>query len=175
MASKNADVILNTHSTHHTTSFIKTKGGDDITSIFPHHQISSHNTLDTHSVISMQAVPTNIFQSGGGFVEFSLPRLAKKLEQMTLELKIRNPHSTDYKTILAAVQTLSHIEYFAGTSFLMSTDFLAMRLKSAMLESTDYSVATSKYSNMKMDSLVGMMVTHDDPQPTRNKDVFPEY
>ena len=126
-------------------------------SLFPRHQVSTHDTLDTHSVISTQAVPTNIFASGGGFVEFSLPRLSKKIDRVTLEFKITNSNSggttaADTRAILAAVQAIDHIEYFAGTSFLMATDYLAMRLKEILCKTNEHIVATSKYSNAKVDT-----------------------
>ena len=151
MSAKNSDVILNSRPTHCETSFIRTSGGEDVVSLFPRNQLSSMNTLDTHSVIAQQAVPTNIFQSGGGYVEFVLPRLSKKLDNLTLEIKVTNTHATESKSILAACQMLDRIEYFAGTSFLMSMDYLAMRLKDIMTKNIEKYSAASRYTNERID------------------------
>ena len=150
MSAKNSDVILNSHPTHRETSFIRTRGGENVVSLFPRNQLSSMNTLDTHSVIAQQAVPANIFQSGGGYVEFVLPRLSKKLDNLTLEIKVTNSHATDSKSILAAFQMLDRIEYFAGTSFLMSMDYLAMRLKDVMTKNTEHYTSASRYTNERI-------------------------
>ena len=94
MTSHNADVVLNTHSTHRTTSFIRTQGGDNITSFFPRHQTSTHDSVHTHSVRATQAVPEKIFQTGGGYIDFTLPRLTKKVDELTLSMTVKNSSTT---------------------------------------------------------------------------------
>lgn len=172
MASKNSDVILNTHATHRTTSFIRTRGGDDITSLFPRHQTSSHDTIDTHSVISTQAVPNMMFQNGGGYIDFTLPRLMKKIDEITLEVMIKNPSAILSRLMLAAVQCVTHVEYFSGTSFLMSTDFLAMRMKHLMTQTSDRVLATSPFTNIRIDSKDGAYATYDNGIETGEEKTF---
>ena len=163
MSAKNSEVILNSSATHRATSFIKTTGGEDIVSYFPRHQVSTHDTLDTHSVISTQAVPTNVFQNGGGYVEFALPRLSKKIDEITLELQITNTNGTEVeaKAIMAACLLVDHIEYFAGTSFLMSMDFLAYRFREAMTKTDESLGATAEFSNTRIDSSSKQLGTYD--------------
>ena len=87
----NSSVVLNTES-HREDSFIQTKGPNGVKSIFPAHQSSSHSTMETSSVISNTAVPSNILQSGG-FVEWTLPKQKKKIHGIHLEVTLKNTTS----------------------------------------------------------------------------------
>jgi len=124
-------------------------------------------------VRSTQAVPEKLFQSGGGYIDFTLPRLTKKIDELTLSMTIKNPSVTAAINMLPNVVTITHVEYFSGTSFLMTSDFMAIRTKELMTQTSDKHLATSKYSNVRIDPATGGALTFDASiNPLEQRTVF---
>ena len=138
--------VLNVES-HREHTFVQAQGANNVKTIWPSHQTSSHFTIETNSIIANTAVPNSIMHSGG-FIEFIVPRHNKRIVTLSLELVMSVPShhpSTLIRPIFAAIEK---IEYFSGSSFLGASDYDSNYLRHCLLHSDEQLANMSSYTNV---------------------------
>ena len=144
--SKSSELVLGSQPHRH-HSYLETSGGG-VKSIWPSHQTSSHSILHINAVQASQSVDPQLLISGGGYIEFVLPRHHKRLHALHLEIRVQNSDTVDAKSIGTVFQTVERVEYYIGSNFLGSVDSWAAHLKHCLTNTADTINATKVCSNL---------------------------
>ena len=139
-------IVLNTDS-HRDSTFIQTAAPNG-KSIWPSHQTSTHSTMETSTVMSSTAISAAILDAGG-YIEFSLPKLNRKIDTLTLEVTLTGGDSL--VGIRQAFLMVDKVEYFAGSSFLGSSDWMSSYLHHCLMNSDEMILAKSRHTNTGAD------------------------